>query len=323
MRVLPHQVGENLSSVNAIAPCGMALVQYSENMSLRYSLRESFSGFKRAKLSSTITIFTITISLVLLSIFIIITLNAKILVDSVRERIELEAFLQNTITQSQVNDLRQKIQTIPGVARITYISKEEAARIFEEEFGEDINSVLNFNPLPPSFKITLKEEYRTSERVQEIYNRLTKLDGVESVRYRKMLLELLDKRAQLFTIISIGLGAIIALSSIFLVSNTIRLAIYAKRRIISTMKLIGATQGFIRRPFIIEGVLHGFIGGSLAAGFIYVLIEVATTQVSPDVLSVIYVGPYFYSAIVIVGCALGFFGSLISIRRFLGDMATS
>jgi len=291
-------------------------------MSLRYTLKESFSGFKRAKLSSTITIFTITISLVLLSIFVIITLNAKMLVDSIRERVELEAFLESTITQDQIDNLRQRIQTTPGVARITYISKEEAAKIFKKEFGEDINDVLDFNPLPPSFKITLKEEYRTSEKVQEIYNRLIQLDGVESVRYRKTLLELLDKRAHLFTMISIGLGAIIGLSSIFLVSNTIRLAIYAKRKIIATMKLVGATRGFIRRPFIIEGILHGFIGGALATGFIYLLMEIAITQISPDVLSIIYIEPYFYGAIVVVGCVLGFFGSLISIRRFLGETVT-
>jgi cell division transport system permease protein len=240
-------------------------------------------------------------------------------VDSIRERVELEVFLPNNVTQGRVDTLREKIQAIPGISRITYISKEEAARIFRQEFGENITDVLDFNPLPPSFKVTMKEGYRTSDKVQEINNTLTQLDGVESVRYRKALLELIDRRAHLFTLISIGLGAIIGLSSIFLVQNTIRLAIYAKRNMIHTMKLVGATRGFIRRPFIIEGILHGLIGGGLAAGFIYLLVEIAITEISPDVLSLISVEPYVYAAIVAAGCILGFFGSLVSIRRFIGD----
>jgi cell division transport system permease protein len=208
------------------------------------------------------------------------------------------------------------------VRDITYISKEEAAEIFKQDFGEDIYKVLNFNPLPPSVKISLKSAYRTSVAAAGVYDAVQKIDGVEDVIYRKKLLEMLDNRAVALLWLMFGIGIFVTISSVFLVANTIRLAIYSKREIIRTMKLIGATRGFIRTPFVIEGLVQGFIGGCTSAAIVFVIFEYLGKWVSLQLTEFVRVEPYYYAIVVGVGCLLGILGSLISIRRFIGEAVT-
>jgi cell division transport system permease protein len=128
-------------------------------VSFSFAIKEGLSGFRRAKLSTAVSVLTISISLILLGMFAIVTKNAALLVESIRNKVEIEAFLTEPLKSSDVDSLRAKILGLPGVEKVTFISKEEAAKIFKQEFGEDISKVLEFNPLPPSFKIFLKNEY--------------------------------------------------------------------------------------------------------------------------------------------------------------------
>ena len=223
-------------------------------MQLSYILKEGFSGFKRAKLSMFAAVFTICVSLLLLSFFAILFLNVNSLVKSLREKVEMEAFLNEQISSDQVTEVKGLVEMLEGVREVRYVSKDEAAKIFREEFGEDIYKVLNFNPLPASLKIFLKDGFKTSKHAEVISNQIRSIKGVDDVIYRKQLLEMLDQRAMLFLWITLGIGIFITISSIILVANTIRLAIYAKRKIIQTMKLIGATRSFIRMPFLLRGI---------------------------------------------------------------------
>ncbi|MEW6510770.1 MAG: permease-like cell division protein FtsX [Bacteroidota bacterium] len=290
-------------------------------MSLSYTVRESLSGFSRAKLSSTLSILTVCVSLLLLGLFVAVTVNASRLVDALRSRLEMEAFLEEPLTDEEITALNAKVSAVDGVEKVIYISKDEAALIFKQEFGEDISSVLDFNPLPPSFKITLKPAFRTSAGTQRIHDKLAAIDGIESVVYRKALLELIDQRAAGMNKILLGLGVLISLSAVFLVSNTIRLAIYAKKRIIRTMELVGATRGFIRRPFMIEGILQGILGGLLAAGVMAFILEYASRLVTAEFAPYLRMPTLFYAGVVAAGIALGLVGSLISVLRFVRPAA--
>jgi cell division transport system permease protein len=198
-----------------------------------------------------------------------------------------------------------------------YISKADAAAIFKKEFGEDILSVLDFNPLPPSFKIGLAEGYRTAVHAERLEHRLATLTGVESVKYRKEFLEIIDERARIVHNISLGLGVLVGLSAIVLVSNTIRLAISAKRQIIRTMELVGATRMFIRMPFLLEGIMQGILGGALAAGILYLLLSYAVRIISPDLPGLLRIEPVYYAAVVVAGAVLGWIGSSISVLKFI------
>ncbi|GJQ21551.1 MAG: cell division protein FtsX [Bacteroidia bacterium] len=287
-------------------------------MQVGYIVKEGFSGFRRAKLSMTAAIVTITISLLLLSSFAILLLNANSVVTALRDKVEMEAFLADSLTNAEVDVIRARIHAVLGVRDVMFISKDEAAKIFQEQFGEDIYRVLDFNPLPASFKIFLQDGYKTADAAQEIHAQVTAIRGVEEVIYRKGLLELLDKRVTTALAFALGIGLFITISSIFLVANTIRLAIYAKRKIIQTMKLIGATRGFIRTPFVLEGLVQGFLGGVFASGIVFSLFHYLEQWADPlsDFLTV---EPVAYGVIVVLGCLLGFLGSVISIRRFIGE----
>ncbi len=286
-------------------------------MSFAYTFRESFSGFTRTKLSSAISIITVCISLLLLGLFAVISIHATRFVDTLRSKVELEAFLQEPVSEDTIAALVSNVQAIDGVDNVVVISKDDAAKIFRQEFGEDILSVLEFNPLPPSLKISLKESSRTSAGAQAVYERVRALPGVESVTYRKALLDLIDRRTATVHNLTLGLGILISLSSVFLVSNTIRLAIYSKRKLIRTMQLVGATSTFIRFPFLLEGVLQGLIGGVLAGGLLYLFIERFVRFISPELASYTHMDPLFYPAVAFAGTALGLVGSIISVARFI------
>ncbi|MGA3286217.1 MAG: permease-like cell division protein FtsX [Bacteroidota bacterium] len=288
-------------------------------MQLRYVLKEGFSGFKRAKLSMFAAVFTICVSLLLLSFFAILFLNANSVVNSLREKVEMEAFLNDQLSNDKITEVKGLVEMLDGVREVRYVSKEEAAKIFQQEFGEDIYKILNFNPLPASLKIFLKDGYKTAKHAESIVHQVKSLKGVDDVIYRKQLLEMLDERAKLFLWITFGVGIFITLSSVILVANTIRLAIYAKRKIIQTMKLIGATRGFIRLPFLLEGFLQGLLGGLIAAGIVFVLFNYLEQWLTVSLSEFVHVQPYYYSIIVGVGCVLGLFGSMISVRRFISE----
>ena len=290
-------------------------------MSISYTLRESFSGFRRAKISSLLSIITVCISLLLLGSFVAITVNAGRLVDALRARLEMEAFLVEPATEGEIDSLVTAVSSLRGVENVLFISKDDAVRIFKQEFGEDITTVLDFNPLPPSLKITLTPQYRTSTGTQEVYDRLVAMHGIESVVYRKALLELIDKRAAGLNKVMLTLGLIISLSAIFLVSNTIRLAIRAKQSLIQTMELVGATRGFIRLPFLLEGLVQGFCGGLLAAALLAGLLEYGARIVSAEFAPYLRMAPAFYGGLVCAGILLGFAGSIISVVRFVRPVA--
>jgi cell division transport system permease protein len=290
-------------------------------MSLSYTVRESLSGFSRAKLSSILSVFTICISVLLLGLFVAVTVNAGRLVDALRARLEMEAFLVEPVTDEEITALISSVNAVEGVEKVIYISKDEAALIFKQEFGEDINQVLDFNPLPPSFKIILKEPYRNSLRARDVSGTIAAVKGIESVTYRKTLLELIDERAAGINKVMLVLGILVSLSAVFLVSNTIRLAIHAKRKLLRTMELVGATRGFIRLPFLLEGILQGLLGGMTAAALMWFLFEYASRLVSAEFAPYLKMPAAFYAGVLFAGMVLGLAGSLISVLRFVRPSA--
>jgi cell division transport system permease protein len=289
-------------------------------MSLSYLLAESVSGFKRTKLSSVVSIMTICIALLLLGVFVVVTTNAARFVDVLRTKVELEAFLREPMSPVEVDSLRSAVRAVDGVASVTYVSKAEAAKIFKQEFGEDVLDVLAFNPLPPSLRISLAPGKITASGTRAVSDRVAAMAGVDTVIYRRALIELIDRRAEQFNSVTLGLGLLIGLSAILLVSNTIRLAIYAKRKLIRTMELVGATWSFIR--LLLEGVIQGALGGAVAAATLYLALDRLLPALSQEIAGYVQVRPGFYLLILLAGLALGLVGSVISVVRFIRPRST-
>ncbi len=288
-------------------------------MSARYIIEESLAGFRRNRMSMSITIFTVGIALLLLGVFALITQNFSQLVDSIKDRVELEVFLKDSDQGTAHSRIGAQIRKIQGVAEVSYISKEQAVSIFEKEIGEQFWDILDYNPLPASYRVKVMPNSHTPEIISALAGTIRAIPGVESVVYRKQFLTLIDRRARVFQTATLFIGLVLGLSAMILVANTIRLTIYAKRDMITTMKLVGATPMFIRLPFLLEGGLQGMIGGVLASLLIGTLFSFFLQPISEDLLIHIEVTPLFYGALVLTGLFLGFIGSALSIGRFLRE----
>lgn len=286
---------------------------------VRYIIREGLSGFRRTKLATTGSILTVAIALLLLGLFHVVSSNTARLISGIKAKIELEVFLVEPASRERIAGIERELLAIDGVERVKFISKEEAARIFREEFGEDILRVLEFNPLPPSFTVYLREESRTAEKTKEVDAQIRLINGTDTVLYRKELLEFIERRTETLNMVALGLGSILAISAIFLIANTIRLTIDAKRKMIQTMKLVGASRWFVRSPFLLEGMVQGTLGGVIAAAIIYYLVSTAAGLVSRELTEFVRVDPVFYGVMMAGGAILGLFGSLLSVRRYIGE----
>lgn len=287
-------------------------------MNLRYIFSESISGFKRAKLASAISIFTISISLVLLGIFATLSLNASRVLSEIRSRVEVEFFLSQSLKEKEAKALATSLQSESSVQTATYISRDSAAQIFKSEFGEDVVAILGTNPLPASIKVRLKSDYTTLDSLEIFVAEVKNRNGILEVRYNREFLAGLDRNARILFYITCAIGLLISVAAVALISNTIRLIIMNKQEIIRTMLLVGATKGFIRSPFLIEGALQGFLGGIFAIGLL-ALVNIVLHQTYPDLYEAIALPDYrVYGILAGLGLLLGLFGSSLSVRKFLG-----
>jgi cell division transport system permease protein len=288
-------------------------------LKLLYLFKESLRGFRSAKASTIASIITITLSLIMIALYYTVSTNSKNIIQSVKDRVELEVFLQDDISGSSVDSLNEVIKRIGGIKTIKFINKEEAARIFTEEFGSEMLDILESNPLPPSFKIDTYDEYKTTERIEKIKSTIAELPGVVEVYYPQKNLKAIEETSSGILFLNLVILIVITSSSVFLVSNTIRLVIQSKKRVIQTMKLLGATKNFIRTPYLFEGIIQGFLAGILAVILILLMIQYYySINTSPGVESDIFTFLNF-SYLVIIGILLGTLGSSISIRRHLKE----
>jgi cell division transport system permease protein len=276
------------------------------------------AGLKRNRSSTIITVFTVGIALLLLGFFALLTLNFSQMVESMRSRVEVEAFLRDApVEQHRLVGIQLK--HIEGVEDAQYVSKEEAASQFEKEIGEDFNGILESNPLPASYRLTIKPQFNNPDNMESLVQQARKTSGVDTVVYRKQFLNILDRRARAFGLAALFIGLALAVSAVILVANTIRLAIFARRETIRTMKLVGATVWFIRIPFLVEGAVQGMIGGILATIFIFVTFTFFLLPISEDLMITISIQPLFYIGLAAVGSVLGLIGSMVSLGRFLRE----
>lgn len=293
-------------------------------MSFNYILKEGLAGFQRARLASLTSIFSLFIAVLLLGVLARVSYNAYVIGESLKQAIDVEVFLMD-LDQRTINELENKLSEHDLVQEVGYISKDSAATIFKKEFGAGGNSLAELKFLPASFRLQFHEEAEIEE-VNAAVGKIQEYRGVDEVRYNQQLLQLLESRFQTVATAGGGLGVLVLLAALILVFNTIRLTIYAKRGLIKAMKLVGATNAFIRRPFVLEGVIQGFIGGILAI----VLLAVSFEYVLPQYISQVGVlewpyGRWYYlcGSMLLLSVLMGFLGSQWAAHRFIKKTAIS
>ncbi len=282
-------------------------------MRLWFIIKEGLAGFKRAPLATLITILTVALTLVLLGIFILIVTNLSSVFQRTYHQVKLEVFLTPAITSEERQQLERDIADLPEVAAVTYISPQAALQAFEATFGSDLIAVLDENPLPPSLEVTLKPDIKDIRVIDHLVTVVQKMNGVDNVFYQREIIHFLLYYYRIGLILAAVVGIVFVFITIILIFNTIRLTIHGRRHIIEIMQLVGATNFFIKGPFLVEGILQGIIGSLLAGGFIWAL-QAFIGRISP--LNLV-VPPYFYGILVVSGILLGFIGSYFSVNRYL------
>jgi cell division transport system permease protein len=274
---------------------------------------------------NAITLGTITLSFLILGLFLVLFLNTKGLLEEWGGRIRVTAYLSGSPSQEQMTRLREKVRGFEEVLEVKVRSKEEALKLLEEKMPErkDLLRGLPRNPLPSSLEIRLRGEYQSSEGVQTLVRKLRGIPEVEDVQYGSDWLERFSAFMTLLKGLGLGLGGLLLLSTIVVISNTIRLSIFARREEIEIMRSVGATGLFIRAPFYLEGLLQGLLGAALALVVLFALYQLFLSKVYEPVRSLLGNYPVQFlsleqmAAVVLGGVVLGLFGTQVSVGRYL------
>lgn len=293
-------------------------------MSAGYVFKEGMAGFKRARLASFTSVTAMMVAVLLIGILTRLAFNAYEVAHSLKNSIDIEVFLKD-LDQKKTENIGKELKKISIVTKMTYISKDSAAAIFRKQFGSEGASLADLNFLPASFKLYLKDDIPV-KTIQADISKIKQMEGVDEVSFNQQLLEILQARIQTLIMAGAGLGFIIVFASMLLVFNTIRLTIYAKRNLIKAMKLVGATNGFIRRPFLVEGLIQSIIAAIIASGFIWLFFQHVIPYYIPQfgILSWPY-GKWYYliGAVFLLAMLMGYFGSRGAARKFIKETTIS
>lgn len=290
-------------------------------MRILFLLKESLSGYRRYKLSFFLTVFSIFIAISLLGFFSYLFINAQLLVNEIRNRVQVEAFFYIYVSDSKADSLIKELYKIEGISKVNYISRDQAKQRFIKETGIDFKDVLNYNPLPASITIEIKTEFITKDYISALKKYLLETNLISDVIYNQEFLDEIEARTSTFQKILIIIFAIVSISTILLISNTIRLAMQNKMDVINTMRLVGATHLFIELPFLIEGIIVGFLGSLFSALLVYGLHILISKLIIIEVLITKKTLVLLLLSMVAFGSLIGFLGSFFTIKRFLKESA--
>ena len=280
-----------------------------------YLFRESFAGFHRRKLTTGVTILIMGSALLVLAILTLATLNMGQMLESARSGIDMRVFLREGLSAERMAALQPRLVTIPGVQRVAWISPATALAQFKEGLGEDasIMDLLDSNPLPASYHLTLTPEARNQKAVAAIRDEIAIWPEVSETLFNQGWIDALERWTFRFRMASLVVGLIVFVAAVFVISNTVKLTMAASARVIQIQKLVGATNAFIRTPYLCEGMIQGLLAGMLAMGLL-----AGAGWVLNDRLG----GVVFFSAGQIAGfilfCVLlGLSGSYTAMRKYL------
>ncbi len=288
---------------------------------IAYYFREAFLSIFRNGWLSLAAVATVAISLVILGCSLLVVVNTDRLADQLESSVEISAFLKDGLEQEEIRELNDKIRFLPGVVEVQFVPKEEALQEMRRSFGsrQDIlDGLEGDNPLPDAFRV----KTRRADQVVEVARKISSLDGVEDVRYGQGLVERLVVVTRWIRVVGVGAMILVGAAAIFLISTTIRLSVFARRREIGIMKYLGATNWFVRFPFLIEGMVLGLLGSLLAAALVYTgyLSLVEHMARAMPFIPLVSDGQVIFrllAGLVGLGLCIGALGSTISIHRFL------
>lgn len=288
-------------------------------MKHRTPLREALLVFERTPLLSSLSIASIGFSLFTIGLFFLVALNFRRALDVLAERVEVVAFVLRGTPTETVSQATQDITAFPEVLELRFVTEEQAlARARRElvEFREAYRD-LEVNPLPASFEIRLKPEFRDAAHAQAVAERLRGFPFIEDVRYGRDWVERLDKLRTMAAVVGLVIGFAFAAVAIVIIGVTIRITVLQRAKEISIMRLVGATNSYIRGPFLIEGAIKGILGGVLAIAMCWVTFSVFRKTTGDTGTTLIFFGGLQMTVMMLFAIGIGLGGSLVSVDRQL------
>ncbi|MCK9611697.1 MAG: permease-like cell division protein FtsX [Bacteroidales bacterium] len=274
---------------------------------------------KRRLFGSRITTI-VSISLVLFAIGLIglLLLHTKKLSDYVKENIGFSVYMNKNVKEAEIIHLQKELDANEYVRSTEYISEEKAAETFQEELGEDFVKFIGYNPLHTSIEVHLKAQYAYPVYFEEIEQQLKKNPNVKEIVYQKSLVQQINSNISKISAVLLVFSILLLVIAITLINNTIRLAVYSKRFLIKSMQLVGATEGFIRRPFLNTSLIHGMISSLLAIFMLTGVIYVSRKEI-PEIISLQSIDLFLllFAFVVLVGLTISWISTFISVRKYL------
>ena len=270
------------------------------------------------KTSSLTVIVSLSLVLFMLALVGWFLMNTQKLTEYYKENIGFQIYLKETASPSDIEKLRKDMDAAVYVKSAIYKSKEEAAEEMKKETGDDFVAFLGYNPLPVSININLKSEYANADSVAWIEKEINTNRIVREVVYQKVLIENVNANAKKIGLVILFFAALLIVVAVGLINNTIRLSIYSKRFLIRTMYLVGATQGFIRKPFIVKGIINGVISAVFAMVLLGTFIFIVTRYI-PELLIVQDENwlLILFGIVILIGILISGLSSALSVRRYL------
>ena len=282
-----------------------------------FLLSESFRALLRAKLPAAISSITIAITLVIFSLAYFTYVNLVGYSYKFKSKYRIEVFFQSDLNTDEARDLFNTILISDGIEQGEFINKEKAADLFKLYFHEDIIDIIGENPLPMGGRYDINVDYRNSEQMSRMVRDIRRLTGVDVASFQHGVISRVDSIVENILWVSMVLGMIIFIISLILISNTIRLIIHARQEAIETMHLLGATNSFIRFPFVAEGIIQGLIGAGFSLLILYLLRSLQSYLLEPLVSLPLVEPANLIAYNIIFGLMLALIGSYRGISKYL------
>ena len=281
------------------------------------NLKQSTSG-KKLRSSYITTTISIALVLFLLGIIGLLSLNAQRLSTYVKENIGFTILIIDNAREAEVKRLEKLLSTSPFIKQTEYVDKDRAAEELKEELGEDFVDFLGYNPLLSSIDVKVFAEYANPDSIAKVEEVIMDFPQVKEVLYQKNLIHLVHQNVRRISLVLAGFAIMLLLIAVALINNTIRLSVYSKRFLIRTMQLVGANKGFIRKPFLLNGIIHGFIGAVLAIVLLAVLIYFTSKELAGVIgfqnMEILLV---LFALVIVCGMFITFLSTFFAVNKYL------
>ncbi|HNW70389.1 MAG TPA: permease-like cell division protein FtsX [Bacteroidales bacterium] len=276
--------------------------------------------FTKRRLNSSRITTIVSIALVLFAIGLVglLVLHTKKLSDYVKENIGFTVYMNKNVKEADMLQLQKELDAMEYVSSTEYISEEKAAEDFQKELGDDFVSFIGYNPLHTSIEVHLKAQYADDVHFSQMEQMLVKNPIVKEIAYEKSLIKTINDNVKKISAVLLVFSLLLFIIAITLINNTIRLAVYSKRFLIKSMQLVGATEGFIRKPFLSVSIIHGLISSFIAIGMLVLVIYISRQEI-PEIISLQSLDLFLmlFAFVILIGFIISLISTFIAVRKYL------